>query len=445
MAAIQLPHNWLTRPYQDALWKYLAAGGKRAAAVWHRRSGKDDVALHWTATAAFERVGNYWHMLPEASQARKAIWDAVNPHTGIRRIDEAFPPEIRKRTRDHDMLIEFANGSTWQVVGSDNFRGLIGSTPIGIVYSEWQRADPVSWDYLRPILRENGGWALFLYTAKGKNHGYTLYNMACKRQREDGSWFAQLLTVEDTGNEAFAEAERKDGMSEDMVQQEYYCSFESANPGAYYGKQMAAAWKEGRVGKVPVSPGIPFETWWDLGMDDSMSIWFTQTVVREIRCVHYYEHSGEGLSHYVNYIDDWAKEHDVRPSRHGMPHDIEVRELGTGKSRKEVAGTMGLKPIVVAPQLDLESGIEQTRRLLPQCWFDESGCERGISALTEYSKKWDEKNKVFAAHPDHNWASHGADAFRTMAVLHPGRAAVVKSQADRYSRNRGRGGTWMSG
>jgi len=442
---IQLPHNWNTRPYQDALWKYLAGGGKRAAAVWHRRSGKDDVALHWTATAAFERVGNYWHMLPEASQARKAIWDAVNPHTGIRRIDEAFPPEVRKRTRDHDMLIEFANGSTWQVVGSDNFRGLIGSTPIGIVYSEWQRADPVSWDYLRPILRENGGWALFLYTAKGKNHGYTLYNTALKRQRDDGSWFAQILTVKDTGNEAFAEAERKDGMVEDMIQQEYYCSFDSANPGAYYGKQMTAAWKEGRIGRVPVEPGIPFETWWDLGMDDSMSIWFTQTVVREIRCVHYYECSGEGLSHYVNYIDDWAKQREVRPARHGMPHDIEVRELGTGKSRKEVAMTMGLKPIAVAPQLDLESGIEQTRRILPQCWFDETECERGISALTEYSKKWDEKNKVFAPHPDHNWASHGADAFRTMAVLHPGRAAIVKPAQDRYSRGKGRGGSWMSG
>lgn len=384
-------------------------------------------------------------MLPEASQARKAIWDAVNPHTGLRRIDEAFPVEIRQRTRDHDMLIEFIDGSTWQVVGSDNFRSLIGAAPIGIVYSEWQRADPASWDYLRPILRENGGWALFLYTPRGKNHGYTLYNMARKRMKEDGSWFAQVLTVKDTGNEHLADAERKDGMSEDMVQQEYYCSFESANPGAYYGKQMAAAWKEGRVGKVPVEPGIPFETWWDLGMDDAMSIWFTQTVVREIRCVHYYESSGEGLSHYVNYIDDWAKKRDVRPARHGMPHDIEVRELGTGKSRKEVVQTMGLKPVVVAPQLDLESGIEQTRRLLPQCWFDEEGCERGISALTEYSKKWDEKNKVFAAHPDHNWASHGADAFRTMAVLHPGRAALAKPPGDRYSRGKGRGGTWMSG
>lgn len=444
MPRVDLPHNWYTRPYQDALWKYLAGGGKRAAAVWHRRSGKDDVALHWTATAAFERVGNYWHMLPEASQARKAIWDAVNPHTSLRRIDEAFPLEIRKRTRDHDMLIEFANGSTWQVVGSDNFRGLIGSTPIGIVYSEWQRADPVSWDYLRPILRENGGWSLFLYTAKGKNHGYTLYNMAKKRMAEDGSWFAQLLTVTDTGNEHFAEAERKDGMSEDMVQQEYYCSFDSANPGAYYGKQMAAAWKEGRIGRVPVEPGVPFETWWDLGMDDSMSIWFTQTVVREIRCVHYYESSGEGFSHYINYIDDWAKIHEVRPARHGMPHDIEVRELGTGKARKEVVQTMGLKPVIVAPQLDLESGIEQVRKLLPQCWFDEKECERGISALTEYSKKWDEKNKVFAPHPDHNWASHGADSFRTMAVLHPGRAGVKKPDPDRYSKDRRRG-TWMSG
>jgi phage terminase large subunit len=442
---IQLPHNWHTRPYQDRLWRYLAGGGKRAAAVWHRRSGKDEIALHWTATAAMERVATYWHMLPKANQARKAIWEAVNPHTGKRRVDEAFPLEIRSLTREQEMMIKFVNGSTWQVVGADNFNALVGSPPAGIVFSEYSLADPQAWDYLRPILAENGGWALFIYTARGKNHGYTLHTMASRNP----DWFSEILSVEDTKAIPLSviEDERKSGMSEDMIQQEYYCSFEASNPGAYYGKQMTQARKDQRIGRVPIEPGVPCETWWDLGMDDAMSVWITQTVVREIRCVHYYEHNGEGLAHYANYLDKWADDHDVRFARHGMPHDIQVRELGTGKSRKEVCEVqLGLRPIVVAPQLDLESGIEQVRRLLAQCWFDETECERGISALTEYTKEWDEKSKVFAARPLHNWASHGADAFRTMAMIHKGRSETsVAAPRDRYAdRNKRRGGTWMS-
>lgn len=440
---IILPNNWKTRPYQDRLWKYLASGGRRAAVVWHRRSGKDEIALHWTATAAMSRIGNYWHLLPKQNQARKAIWNAVNPHTGRRRLDEAFPKDIRESTLDNEMLIKFKGGSTWQVLGSDNYDALVGAPPIGIVFSEFSIADPFAWDYLRPILAENGGWALFIYTARGKNHGYTLFRMAQKNPE----WFSELLTVEDTGAIPMSviEEERRSGMSEDMIQQEYYCSFEAANPGAYYGKQMQQAWKDGRIGRVPVEPGVPCETWWDLGIDDSMSIWITQTVVREIRCVHYYENSGEGLAHYATYLSDWAKKHDVRFARHGMPHDIEVRELGTGKSRREVCERqLGIKPIVVAPQLDLEDGIEQVRRILGQCWFDEEQCARGISALTEYTKEWDEKQKVFASRPLHNWASHGADAFRTLATIHKGRATTsVQRPADRYER-RTPSGSWMS-
>ena len=138
MPKVILPANgWTPRPYQLGIWKYLEDGGKRGVAVWHRRAGKDDVALNWAAVGALQRVGNYWHMLPEAAQARKAVWDAVNPHSGLRRIDEAFPESLRATTRDNEMLIRFKNGSTWQVVGSDNYNSLVGSPPIGIVFSEW--------------------------------------------------------------------------------------------------------------------------------------------------------------------------------------------------------------------------------------------------------------------------------------------------------------------
>src|SRR5580765_7837625 len=125
MARISLPNNWQPRPYQANLWRYLEQGGKRAVAIWHRRAGKDDVALHWTAVAAHQRTGSYWHMLPEASQARKAIFDSINPHSGKRRIDEAFPRELRELTRENEMFIKFKSGSTWQLVGSDNYNSLV--------------------------------------------------------------------------------------------------------------------------------------------------------------------------------------------------------------------------------------------------------------------------------------------------------------------------------
>jgi hypothetical protein len=178
MVEINIPYNWKPRSYQRKLWNYLASGGKRAVALWHRRAGKDDVCLHWAAVSVMEKPATYWHMLPEAAQARKAIWEAVNPHTGIRRIDEAFPHEIRETTREQEMMIKFKNGATWQVVGSDNYNSLIGSPPYGVIYSEWSVGDPSSWAYLRPILAENGGWAMFIYTARGKNHGYSMYNIA---------------------------------------------------------------------------------------------------------------------------------------------------------------------------------------------------------------------------------------------------------------------------
>jgi len=185
--------GWTPRPHQQRLWNYLQRGGKRAVAVWHRRAGKDEVALHATAVAALERVGNYWHMLPEFAQGRKAIWDAVNPHSGKRRIDEAFPQEMRAGTREHDMHIRFVNGSTWQVVGSDSVAsgGGIGSSTAGIVFSEYALANPSAWGYYRPILEENNGWAAFISTPRGRNHLLQLYQHATRTR----GWFSNRSGV----------------------------------------------------------------------------------------------------------------------------------------------------------------------------------------------------------------------------------------------------------
>jgi hypothetical protein len=179
---LKLPYNgWTARPHQLKLWEYLIRSGKRAIAVWHRRAGKDEVALHFTACAAAARVGNYWHCLPEFEQARRVVWNAVNPHTGKRRIDEAFPVEWRANTNDSQMLLRFKNQSTFQLIGSDQFDRTVGSSPAGIVYSEWALANPSAWAYHRPMVEENNGWALFITTPRGHNHAKQMFDYAARK------------------------------------------------------------------------------------------------------------------------------------------------------------------------------------------------------------------------------------------------------------------------
>lgn len=416
MATIQLPNNWRPRDYQFNAWRYLENGGKRAALVWHRRAGKDDLALHWTATAAIQKPATYWHMLPEYAQGRKAIWEAVNPKTGIRRIDEAFPHAIRKRTDNQTMSIELVNGSMWHVVGSDNYNSLVGSPPYGVIFSEWALADPAAWAYIRPILDENGGWAMWIYTSRGRNHGWSTYQHALHAD----DWYAELLRADETGifsDHQLAEARDEyvslygDGPGVALFEQEYFCSFDSAVLGAYYSKLLSDADSEGRIGHVPHDDSLQTEVWWDLGVGDATAMWFVQRAGQEIRVIDYYEATGEGLPYYAKLLDQKPYVY----SRQVMPHDVRVREMGSGKSRLEVARSLGLT-VEIAPRQSLEDGIQAVRSMLPRCWFDYEKCKRGLDALREYRAKYDESRRIFSSRPEHNWASHAADAFRYGAV-----------------------------
>jgi len=433
------------------IWSYLENGGVRGVQVAHRRWGKDDVGLHFTATQAVRFPGNYWHMLPEYAHARKVIWNAVNPRTGKRRIDEAFPLEIRTKTHEQEMLIEFKGGSIWQLVGSDNYNSFVGSPPRGIVMSEWSLANPLAWAYLSPILEENGGWVLFIYTSRGNNHGKTMYLHA----KATPGWFASLLTADQTP--VFSQAQL-DGIKQEYVglfgadmgemlfNQEYLCSFEGAVYGAYYVKEMAQARREGRITEVPHQTGFEVDTWWDLGVDDSMTIWFIQRIGKAIHVIDYYEASGYGLAHYAKVL----KEKGYLYGNHLMPHDAEAREMsGPGeiaKSRKVVAESLGIKPIQVVPRARNMDAIMQVhipavRNLIPLCWFDEKKCAMGISALESYRAKYDEEKKVLDGHPEHGWASHGSDAFRTGAVGYKPPVAKKEGEQKPWRKNRG---TWRS-
>ena len=421
-----LPHNWQPRPYQMPLWLALEGGYKRAVAVWHRRAGKDSVGLNWTVIAAHQRVGMYWHLFPTLKQGKRILWDGMTREG--RGFLDYFPPEVVKARNSSEMKITLRNGSIWQIVGADYVAdALVGANPVGCVFSEHALQDPRAWDLIRPILAENGGWALFLYTPRGRNHGYDLLRMA---ERND-DWFAEVLTVDDTHaiQPEAIEAERRASMPEELVAQEFYCSFEASLVGAYYGKQMAAALDGDRIASVPWEPKLPVHTWWDLGIGDSTAIWFVQLAGLEVRLIDYYETSGEGLSHYAKVL----QERDYVYGEHIAPHDIEVRELGTGKSRKETAAGLGIR-FGVAPKLPVDEGIDAVRALIPRCWFDEQKCERGIEALRQYRKGWDDRLKVFRDRPLHDWASHAADAFRygalTLDEIKPKRRRPLPEQAE---------------
>lgn len=408
--------------------------------VWHRRSGKDSVAGNFTAVAAHERKGVYWHMLPEAEQARKAVWNGID-REGRRIIDQMWPGatnpggaySVVKAADKQTMTLELKCGSLWQLVGSDNYNSLVGTNPIGVVYSEYSIANPAARDFLRPILRENGGWEIYPYTPRGKNHGYDLYQMAKNLMAKNGSWFSELLTINDTGvlTESDIQEERDSGMAENMIRQEYYCSFDAGMVGSYYGDLFEAIEKDGRLRHVPYDPAVPVETWWDLGIGDSTAIWFIQRVNNELHVIDYYEASGQGLEHYARTIFNKPYAY----SRHVGPHDLTVRELGTGKTRLEMLAVLGLR-MEVAPKLSIDDGIQASRQLLARCFFDNSKCAAGVKALSQYRRAYDEKLRDFKDYPHHDWTSHAADAFRTGAVADGRRAPTGFGRKLNYSKVR---------
>jgi hypothetical protein len=416
LAAITLPHNWKPRPYQRKLWDYLEGGGKRAIEIAHRRWGKDDVALHWAAVAAMQRPASYWHMLPNYSQARKAIWTAVNPHTGKRRIDEAFPHAIRSQTLENEMFLRLANGSTWQVIGSDHYDTLVGTPPAGIVFSEWARANPAAWAYLAPVLLENRGFGLFITTPIGRNHAQSMLQMA---QANPDTWFSEISTVTDTGALSLDAVEQQrieyrmlfgEDAGDALIAQEYHCSFAAAVLGAFYGKELTAAEINGQICQVERNRDLPICTSWDLGVDDPTAIWVFQVEPGRVNVIDYYESSGQGLKHYV----DWLNERNYR-GVDWVPHDARVRELGSGRTRIETLLKLGRRPRVV-PDHRLMDGINAARQTIPLAYFDAARCANGLEALREYKAEWDDDLRTFKKTPKHDWASHAADSWRYLSM-----------------------------
>jgi len=373
-------------------------------------------------------------MMPQFTSARKAVWDAVNPHTGRRRIDEAFPQEIFSARREHDMHITSANGSTWQVVGSDSVTsgGGIGSSTAGIVFSEWALANPSAWGYYRPILEENGGWALWLSTPRGRNHLLSLYQHASRTR----GWFSEILTIDDTNAlspEAIAEtiAEYASLYGVDagnsMIEQELYCSFNAALLGTFYGREMHDVRSEGRIVECEAIDDRYVHTAWDLGVGDDTSIWWFQAQGAQLVLLDHYAASGQGLEHYLEQIEQRERDYGWRRGSAYVPHDAKVKEWGSGRTRVETMSHLGLRPILV-PLASLDDGINAVRRTLPLCVFHPRCEDGGISALEQYRREWDDERKCFKPTPLHDWSSNPADAFRYLAQgWRPAPRKVVKA------------------
>ena len=416
-----MPHNgWKPRPHQQKLWNYLERGGERAMAVWHRRAGKDEIMLHHAATSAFKRRGNYWHCLPEYNQGRKAIWTAINTHTGRRRIDEAFPYEIRSNTNDNEMFIRLVNGSTWQVIGSDRYDATVGAGVAGITYSEWALSNPAAWGYHRPMLIENNGWASFITTPRGHNHAKAMYDLA----RRTPGWFCELQTVLDTKaltpeqiEEAKAEyiALHGEDVGRAQFEQEYMCSWNAAILGAFYALEMANVRTEERILPFEAIPNEPVHRAWDLGVSDDTSIWWFQRHGTQILLLDHYAASGVGLEHYNGMIESRRASHGWVDGTDYVPHDAKIREWGSGRTRVETMQSLGLNPALV-PHATIADGVNAARRILPFCVFHPRTEDGGVTALEQYRREWDEEKKAFRASAVHDWTSHPSDSFRYLAL-----------------------------
>ena len=413
---LTLPFNFKCRPYQRPFFEAMKSGIKRAVLVWHRRAGKEKTCWNFLIMRAAQKIGVYYYFFPSFAQGRKVLWDFIDKD-GYKVLDHLPKELILGNPNATEMKIRLRNGSIIQVIGTNNIDSIVGTNPIGCVFSEYSLQDPNAWTLIRPILVENGGWAVFNFTPRGQNHAKEIYEMA----KKNPDWFCQLLTVEDTKKEdgkriisdEDIQAERLAGMSEDYVQQEFYCSFTLGVEGSYYAKYMQEAKDEGRIANVPWAKQSRVYTAWDIGYGDSTAIILYQVIGQEIHIIDYYENNGEGLPHYAKYLVDKPYIY----ADHFAPHDIDSHSFSSGLSGKEVGAELGIKFISLPTlKLTVENGIEALRGLFPRISIDEKKCGKLISALENYRKEFDTKHNVYKTRPVHDWASHGADAARYMAI-----------------------------
>lgn len=394
-------------------------------AVAHRRAGKTVACVNELikkASTCDKPNPRFAYIAPQLNQAKDIAWAYLQEYT------DCFGPD--RLVNKSELWVELPNnGARIRIYGADNPDRLRGIYLDGAVLDEFGDMDPTVWSQvIRPALSDRKGWAIFIGTPKGKNTFHTLW----LNGQDDEDWFTLSLKASETG--LLDEKELSDArkmMSEDEYAQEYECSFEAAVRGAYYGKEMNAAEADGRLCAVPYDPRVPVDTAWDLGMADSTVVWFIQKAGPEYRVIDCIKGEGVALDWYAKRL----QERDWLWGKHYLPHDVEVRELGTGKSRKEVLAGLGVTATVV-PNIPVADGIQAVRMLLASCWFDRTRCKDAIEAMRMYRREYDEKRQEFRVQPLHDWTSHYADAFRYYAVGHRQQAKAAAIDYSKFERGR---------
>lgn len=401
-------------------------------AVCHRRFGKTVLAINELLDQAVRNPlhnPQYAYIAPTYGQAKKIAWNYLKEFAGdipgmiVREGELAVIIHRQAVIAEDGTLIKKADKITIWLLSAENPDSLRGLYLDGVILDEYGDMNPIIWSQVvRPALSDRftmslelddcpiQGWAIFIGTPKGQNHFFDRYEYAKENPK---NWFAAIYKASETNIIHPDELEdARNEMSDDEFNQEYECDFNAAMTGAFFSKLLIQAEEEGRIGDFPFIPGAAVATFWDLGIADSMAIWFIQKVGSKYRVIDYLEDHGKGMDFYI-------KELQMRPyiyARHHLPHDANQRELSTGTTRMDTFQTMGLYPIDVVPKVQKKAdAIHAVRQKLPLVEFNEMTTRQGVSALKNYQREWDAKAKIFKKDPKHDWTSHGSDAFQTFA------------------------------
>ena len=397
---IEIPYS--PRKLQADLHKRLS--DKRwGVVVCHRRFGKTVMAINHLLRDAIlcDRPNpRFAYIAPTYRQAKAVAWDY------LKQFAEKIP---MVRFHETELRCDLPNGARIQLLGAENPASLRGLYLDGVCLDEMaDMPESLFPEVIRPALSDRKGYAVFIGTPRGHNAFYELYEAATGQD----DWVTAVYKASETGildDEELTAAEAM--MSADQYAQEYECSWQANVPGAIYGKEMQDAFEGGRVCNVPNDSSHKVHTFWDLGIGDSTAIWFVQNVGRAVHVIDCFEARNEGLPFYARVLTEKGYLY----GNHHAPHDIEVRELGSGKSRREVAYDLGINFRVV-PKLSVEDGIHAAQLLLERCWFDRDNCKQGLEALRQYHRAYNERTRSFRTSPVHDWSSHFADSWRYVAV-----------------------------
>lgn len=419
--------RWTARPYQQDSLDAFDDGKRRQLLVWHRRAGKDNYALNLASREASTVTGTYWHLFPKHVQARKAIWEGIS-RDGVRFLDQAFPESIREgRLANRDMMVRLKSGSTWQMAGSDRYNSLVGSNVLGVVFSEWALCDPRAWDYIRPIIRENGGWVVFITTYRSRNHAYRMV----QRLKNNPDWYVDVRTIDDTvdnnGKPILTlddiQAERDEGMSEAMIQQEYYCNPLASQPGAIYGRQMEILTTSDRLDAFTYDRSRPVIASWSTEFDDQYTVSFFQTRNNASYCIGSASYPFESIPDALDLVENTFPWRYI--NRHVLPQNTAREIVATFENRAQAVDLAPAVENIVSVTRDELATIHIDDAARP--WVDGESLnnERLVDALNGYRFKETTAGTSWTNTPVESWEKHFATTVETFAAYRHDQGASV--------------------